>query len=79
MNRVLQPEVMDDPSLEEGRHRRALDGLTRLNRLSGSHSCYGPASLLLYYSGFSDMESLLLHPGLKQLECLADSFLDWSS
>ena len=36
MQRELQPEAMDDPSLEAGRHRRALRGLSRLNRLSGS-------------------------------------------
>jgi 2-polyprenyl-3-methyl-5-hydroxy-6-metoxy-1,4-benzoquinol methylase len=36
MNRALQPEAMDDSSLEDDRHRRALRGLSRLNRLSGS-------------------------------------------
>ncbi len=37
-NRVLQPEVMDDPSLDPAIHRRALTGLSRLNRVSRSSS-----------------------------------------
>jgi SAM-dependent methyltransferase len=36
VNRLLESEVMDDPSLEDGRHRHALRGLSRLNLLSGS-------------------------------------------
>ena len=32
--RVREPEVMDDPGLEERRHFVALEGLARLNRLS---------------------------------------------
>ena len=35
-HRSIEPEVMDDPALDAGRHRRALRGLGRLNRLSGS-------------------------------------------
>jgi SAM-dependent methyltransferase len=34
--RVLEPELMDDPSLDAAEHRRALVGLERLNRLSGA-------------------------------------------
>ncbi len=34
--RDRQPELMDDPDLEPDRHRRALAGLARLNRISGS-------------------------------------------
>ena len=36
MRRVLTPEVMDDPDLDEVTHARALAGLARLNRVSGS-------------------------------------------
>lgn len=32
--RVREPEIMDDPGLEERRHFDALEGLARLNRLS---------------------------------------------
>jgi len=35
-SRTLEPELMDDPALEAGAHRRALRGLRRLNRLSSS-------------------------------------------
>jgi 2-polyprenyl-3-methyl-5-hydroxy-6-metoxy-1,4-benzoquinol methylase len=34
--RVLEPEVMDDPSLDARRHFHALRGLSRINRLSAS-------------------------------------------
>jgi len=34
--RKLEPEVMDDPDLEEGLHQEALKGLVRLNRWSVS-------------------------------------------
>jgi 2-polyprenyl-3-methyl-5-hydroxy-6-metoxy-1,4-benzoquinol methylase len=34
--RVLEPEVMDDPALDERRHYHALRGLSRINRLSDS-------------------------------------------
>jgi 2-polyprenyl-3-methyl-5-hydroxy-6-metoxy-1,4-benzoquinol methylase len=43
MNRALEPEVMDDASLEEGRHRHALRGLSRLNRLGGSARIVWPS------------------------------------
>lgn len=36
MKRVLTPELMDDPAIDAGEHARALEGLARLNRLSGS-------------------------------------------
>jgi ubiquinone/menaquinone biosynthesis C-methylase UbiE len=32
--RELQPELMDDPAIDPREHRRALEGLARLNRLS---------------------------------------------
>ncbi len=35
-SRVRQPEIMDDPALDAGRHEAALRGLSRLNYLSGS-------------------------------------------
>ena len=35
-DRVREPEVMDRPDLDATKHRRALAGLARLNRLSGS-------------------------------------------
>jgi 2-polyprenyl-3-methyl-5-hydroxy-6-metoxy-1,4-benzoquinol methylase len=34
--RIREPEIMDDPRLESGRHAAALRGLSRLNYLSGS-------------------------------------------
>src|SRR5215471_2034529 len=34
--RHLQPEWMDEPDLDEARHRQALRGLERINRVSGS-------------------------------------------
>jgi 2-polyprenyl-3-methyl-5-hydroxy-6-metoxy-1,4-benzoquinol methylase len=34
--RDLQPEIMDQPDLEAGRHRQALSGLRRINGWSGS-------------------------------------------
>lgn len=34
--RVREPEMMDDPDLDEDRHLAALEGLARLNQLSGS-------------------------------------------
>ena len=43
LNRDLQPEVMDDPALEPGRHRRALRGLARLNLFSGSARILWPS------------------------------------
>ena len=33
--RDRQPELMDDPALDEGLHRQALRGLERVNRISG--------------------------------------------
>ena len=41
-SRDLQPELMDDPALPAGEHRRALAGLARLNALSGSVSVLWP-------------------------------------
>lgn len=35
LHRDPQPEMMDDPSLSDEEHRRALAGLARLNRISG--------------------------------------------
>ncbi len=32
--RIREPEIMEDPSLDGGRHRRALAGIARLNSLS---------------------------------------------
>ena len=34
--RTLTPEVMDDPALNPAAHRAALDGLTRINAVSGT-------------------------------------------
>lgn len=36
MSRVLEPELMDQPGLCPALHQRALDGLSRINRLSRS-------------------------------------------
>ncbi len=36
--RLLQPEVMDDPQLDQSRHFRALKSLATMNRLSASSS-----------------------------------------
>lgn len=36
LQRIRQPELMDDPDLEEEEHLAALEGLTRLNRFSRS-------------------------------------------
>jgi len=41
--RHLQPEWMDRPDLDEGRHRAALRGLERINRWSGSARILWPA------------------------------------
>src|SRR5512140_901727 len=35
-SRIREPEIMDDPALDSGRHEAALRGLSRLNYLSGS-------------------------------------------
>ena len=35
-SRIREPEIMDDPALDRGRHEAALWGLSRLNRLSRS-------------------------------------------
>jgi 2-polyprenyl-3-methyl-5-hydroxy-6-metoxy-1,4-benzoquinol methylase len=35
-SRIRQPEIMDDPMLDSGRHEAALRGLSRLNYMSGS-------------------------------------------
>src|SRR5688500_17328761 len=40
--RRREPEVMDQPGLDEGRHRQALDGLARINRLSASAGILWP-------------------------------------
>lgn len=40
--RDLRPEVMDDPNLDPAEHRKALIGLSRLNRLSGAASLLWP-------------------------------------
>ena len=42
-HRHLQPEWMDQPDLDEGRHRQALRGLERLNRWSGSARILWPS------------------------------------
>jgi SAM-dependent methyltransferase len=41
--RHLRPEWMDQPDLDEGRHRDALRGLERINRWSGSARILWPA------------------------------------
>ena len=42
-DRVREPEVMDRPDLDATKHRRALAGLARLNRLSGSVGIIWPS------------------------------------
>jgi 2-polyprenyl-3-methyl-5-hydroxy-6-metoxy-1,4-benzoquinol methylase len=41
--RHVEPEVMDDPQLDEARHHAALRGLERINRWSGSVRILWPA------------------------------------
>ncbi|MSR55081.1 MAG: methyltransferase domain-containing protein [Gemmataceae bacterium] len=41
--RNLQPEIMDDPSLDPDEHRRALKALARVNRISRSSRSLWPA------------------------------------
>jgi len=41
--RIREPEIMDDPALEGGRHEAALRGLSRLNYLSGSARSIWPS------------------------------------
>jgi 2-polyprenyl-3-methyl-5-hydroxy-6-metoxy-1,4-benzoquinol methylase len=36
------PELMDDPALDPAEHRRALGGLARINRVSGSSGIFWP-------------------------------------
>ncbi len=43
MDRVLEPELMDDPNLEKNLHRQALQGLRRINRISGSAGILWPS------------------------------------
>ena len=40
-SRIREPEIMDDPALDGGRHEAALRGLSRLNYLSGSARTLG--------------------------------------
>lgn len=42
-DRRLTPELMDDPALDPAEHRRALDGLSRINRLSSTVSTLWPS------------------------------------
>jgi 2-polyprenyl-3-methyl-5-hydroxy-6-metoxy-1,4-benzoquinol methylase len=42
-HRDRQPELMDDPALDADQHRRALNGLGRVNRFSGSTATLWPA------------------------------------
>ncbi len=41
--RDRRPELMDDPDLDPEQHRRALEGLKRVNRLSRSAAIFWPA------------------------------------
>ena len=43
MDRILEPEQMDDPNLEETLHAQALEGLRRINRISGSAGILWPS------------------------------------
>jgi SAM-dependent methyltransferase len=56
--RVRTPEVMDQPDLDERRHRHALRGLARLNSLAGVPASVWPALLPLLRQG--DAPSRLL-------------------
>lgn len=42
VERILQPERMDDPALDKALHRQALQGLERINRFSGSAGILWP-------------------------------------
>ncbi|MEO1237125.1 MAG: methyltransferase domain-containing protein [Planctomycetota bacterium] len=49
-SRRLEPEIMDDPSLDPALHTAALRGLGRINRLSGSAAMLWPALESAYRS-----------------------------
>jgi len=66
--RVREPELMDDPSLDRAEHRRALAGLSRLNRIGGAANIiwnailplattpgHGPLSILDIATGSGDV------------------------
>src|SRR5215471_12457430 len=42
-SRVCEPEIIDQPNLDIGRHRHALRGLERINAWSGSVRLFWPA------------------------------------
>src|ERR1035437_7680603 len=50
-SRIREPEIMDDPALDGGRHEAALRGLSRLNYLSGSARTLWPPLAALALSG----------------------------
>jgi ubiquinone/menaquinone biosynthesis C-methylase UbiE len=52
--RKLEPELMDDPLLAEREHRRALNGLSRLNRISRAAQTLWPSVKAMAPSGKSD-------------------------
>lgn len=59
MPRLREPEIMDDPSLDESSHRHALKGLSRINLWTGS------AGLL-----FDPIQSLVEQQALKSVRVL---------
>ncbi len=59
--RVLRPELMDDPGLALGPHRRALAGLARLNLLSNAAGTMAGAVVTMgQRNGAKDLSSLTL-------------------
>ncbi len=53
--RYLEPEMMDDPSLEAHRHARALQGLARLNAVSGIRRSVWRALKPMFAEGARDV------------------------
>src|SRR5207302_6310066 len=62
--RSLQPEIMDQPGLDEGRHVQALRGLERINFWSGSaRILWAPIVRLVRQTGRSSLRLLDIAAG----------------
>lgn len=63
--RALTPELMDDPSLDERRHRSALRALARFNRLSRADA--------ILWTPIRDLALMPGHPALRVLDIATGS------
>ena len=63
MQRHLIPELMDDPALDDRRHRRALQGLHRINRVSGVERTIWPYLRTLFDRGATSLSMLDIASG----------------